>query len=112
MRWIGRSALVGTFLALTTLGGWAQGTRQHTVTGRLVFNQVGVSCERVMVELERVEMQPIETVYADSSCNFRFNQVNSGSYLVHVNVEGYAEVRQSVDLFDGRTPMGPLLIQM
>jgi len=110
MRCIRRSALLWTFLALTPLGGWAQDTRQNSISGRLILNQTGVSCERIQVELERVEMQPI--VFADSSCNFRFTQVKSGSYIVHVNVEGFAEVRQPVEFFDSRTPNSPLLIQM
>ena len=88
-----------TVITVVPLSSWAQTNRDRAITGKLMFDQ-GASCETVKVELEVSEMQPIESVYADPSCSFRFMQPVPGSYLIHVDVDGYEEVHQRVDSTD------------
>jgi tetratricopeptide (TPR) repeat protein len=68
-----------------------------------------VSCEGVKVELEVTEMQPVETVYADTTCNFRFTQPVPGNYLIHVDVDGYEEIHQRAE---GTDTEGFSIVQM
>jgi Tfp pilus assembly protein PilF len=76
-----------------------QNNRGRSISGKLLFDR-GASCERVKVELEVAEMQTVETVYADATCTFKFSQPASGSYLIHVDVDGYEEVHQRVESTD------------
>src|SRR5437879_6331028 len=99
MRWMLRTICMWTVMTVVPLSTWAQTNRDRTITGKLMFDQ-GASCDAVKVELEVSEMQPIESVYADPSCNFRFMQPVPGSYLIHVNVDGYEEIRQRVENTD------------
>ena len=89
----------------------AQTSRDGAINGRLLFDG-SVSCDRVVVELERVENQAIDVTYADMGCGFRFNRVNKGNYFIHVKVEGYSEVRQSIDVGEGVMSAAPLVISM
>jgi tetratricopeptide (TPR) repeat protein len=75
---------------------WAQTNRDRTISGKLIFD-TGATCERVRVELEVAEMQPIETVYADPTCTFKFLQPGNGNYLIHIDVDGYEEIHQRVE---------------
>src|SRR3989442_597537 len=97
MRWILRSVLTWVAVTIVPLSLFAQGNHERTITGKLLFDQSGISCETVKVDLEIAEMQSIETVFADPACNFRFKSVGNGSYLIHVDVDGYEEVHQRLD---------------
>jgi len=99
---------IASLMTIVPFSGWAQNPRDHAITGKLMFDQ-GVSCENVKVELEVAEMQPIESVYADPMCTFRFVQPMQGAYLVHVDVDGYQEIHQRVDSTDAE---GYAVIQM
>jgi Tfp pilus assembly protein PilF len=98
MRWI-RTLSMWALMTIVPLSTWAQGNRDRTISGKLMFDQ-GVSCDRVKVELEVAEMQPVETVYADATCSFRFVQPASGHYMIHVDVDGYEEVHQRIENTD------------
>jgi len=45
-------------------------------------------------------------------CGFRFNRVSKGNYFIHVKLEGYAEVRQAIDVGEGVMSGAPLVITM
>ena len=66
----------------------------------------------MVVELERVENQAIDITYADMGCGFRFSRVTKGNYFIHVKLEGYSEVRQSIDVGEGVMSGAPLVISM
>src|ERR1051326_1576370 len=112
MRWMMRSLLSYLVLSVVPMSLWAQGAEIREVTGRLVFDRGSANCDLVPVELEIVEMQPIEVTYADSTCNFRFSKVSTGSYTIHVNIDGYEEVRSEVEVASHSGVMGMTLIQM
>lgn len=44
-------------------------------------------------------MQLITTTYTDGAGNFEFRNIQSGQYWVVVNLEGYEEVRQQVEVY-------------
>src|SRR5262245_14598146 len=101
MRWIMRSVISWLVVSVVPMTTWAQSPqREQSVSGRLNFSQTGASCDRIMVELEVIENQPVESIYADSNCSFKFTHVPRGVYYIHVNVDGFDEVRQRVDVSD------------
>jgi thioredoxin-like negative regulator of GroEL len=98
------SWLVMSVVPMTT---WAQQRpseqnvpHEQNVSGRLSFADAGANCGRIMVELEVIEMQPVESVYLDANCGFKFTHISKGSYFIHVDIDGYDEVRQRVDVSD------------
>jgi len=91
-------------IAIPTTAGLAQSSRDHTISGKLLFDQQ-IACERVRVDLEATENQPVETTYADPACNFRFLHATSQTYVIHVDVDGYEEVRQRIVGIEGVSNM-------
>ena len=94
---------VRIFLALIltayTLSGAPQISR--TISGRLIFENVSISCGDVEVQLVTPGMQAVSTTSADSSCSFSFPSIPPGTYYVHVQVQGFKEVYQRLDLVNG-----------
>src|SRR5437588_12569404 len=113
MRWIMRSVLSWIVITVVpmSIGAQTPKDRDACISGRLIFEQGNVSCERVLVELEVIEMQAIDAAYADSSCAFRFLQVSPGSYYFHIDVDGYVEIRQRVEVSES-IATGNNIIQM
>ncbi len=110
MRWMMQSALMLILITVVPLSVPAQ-HRDHSLSGRLVFNG-NASCERVQVELEVSEMQVVDSTYSDPACAFKFTSVAVGSYLIHVDIDGYQEIHQSVEIFDGSGAFGTSIVQM
>ena len=108
---LNRLLIVVSFLSLLPMVVSAQTSRDGAINGRLLFDGAA-SCDRVLVELERVENQAIDFTYADMGCGFRFNRVTKGNYFIHVKLEGYSEVRQSIDVGEGVMSGAPLVISM
>jgi len=101
MRWILRSVFSWLVITVVPMTTWAQQfPREQSVSGRLNFSQVGGNCDHIMIELEAIENQPVESVYVDSNCSFKFTHVPRGTYFVHVDVAGFEEVRQRIDVSD------------
>src|SRR5438105_15004663 len=100
MRWMMRSVAMWIVLTVVPMSSWAQMTSEHSISGRLVFDRGGVTCERVAVELEVSEMQPVDTVLADPSCTYKFPQVTAGLSFLHVDNEGYEAIRQRIEVSD------------
>jgi Flp pilus assembly protein TadD len=112
MRWITQSTLLSMVLTLLPPAAHAQLSRDQDVTGRVTFGDAGFNCERVMIQLEVMEMQPVDSTYLDTSCGFRFTHVSPGSYFLHINVEGYEEVHQPVHVSDSGASSIPSQISM
>jgi Tfp pilus assembly protein PilF len=110
MNWMMRSVLLLAFVSLA-LESQAQSIRYHIVSGRLMFDHISPSCDRVKVELEVVEMQAIDTAFVDSNCGFRFHRVATGFYILHVNIDGFEEVRLPIEVSNSGLP-GSLFVQM
>src|SRR5437899_2019061 len=98
MSWMLRSLVLCLVLSVVPTSLLAQATESREVTGRLIFDRGAANCDLVPVELEIVEMQPVEMTYTDSACNFKFTRVPAGSYIIHVNIDGYEEVRCEADI--------------
>ena len=111
MYWPNRLFIVLSIASVLPIGAAAQASRDGAINGRLVFGG-SVSCDRVVVELERVENQPIDYTFADMGCGFRFDRVTKGNYFIHVKIDGYSDVRQAVDVGEGGMSAAPLIITM
>src|SRR5262245_36639027 len=111
MYWLNRLLIALSFLSVLPMVASAQTSRDGAINGRLLLDG-SVSCDRVVVELERMENQAIDFTYADMGCGFRFNRVTKGNYFIHVKVEGYSEVRQAIDVGEGIMSAAPLVINM
>ena len=110
MRWMVRTIFMWALMTIVPLSTWAQAGHDHNISGRLIFT-TGATCDRVKVELEVSEMQPIQTVYADPMCTFKFLMPGNGTYLVHVDIDGYEEIHQRVESSNTDTD-GYAVIQM
>src|SRR5579871_2545428 len=110
MRWMVRTIFMWAFMSIVPLSTWAQTSHDHGISGRLLFDS-GTTCEHVKVELEVSEMQPVQTVYADPMCSFKFLMPGNGNYLIHVDVDGYEEIHQRVETSSTDTD-GYAVIQM
>jgi tetratricopeptide (TPR) repeat protein len=111
MYWLSRLLILLTISSALPIVASAQTSRDGAISGRLLFDGA-VSCDRVVVELERVENQAIDFTLADMGCGFRFDRIAKGNYFVHVKVDGYSDVRQAVDVADGGLSAAPLIITM
>ncbi len=110
MRWMMRSLLSWIVLTIVPLGALAQ-TREQTVSGKLMLPAGNMNCSTIIVELELTELQPIDVTYTDASCTFRFNKVAPGSYMIHVNVDGFEELHHTIEVNFGGV-MGSTLLQL
>jgi tetratricopeptide (TPR) repeat protein len=111
MRWMLRPVLTWLILTVVPIGGWCQIPEGREISGRLIFEN-NPDCELVPVELEMVAMQPVATAHTDTSCNFKFSRVQPGSYMIHVNIDGYQEVRMDVEYAARFGVLGAALIPM
>ena len=71
------------------------------LNGKLVFETAGVSCNPCRVTLMTTMGQPIGMTFTDSAGNFTFENVQAGTYTVHVEIEGYERVDQDVTFLEG-----------
>jgi Tfp pilus assembly protein PilF len=69
-------------------------------SGRLVFETAGVSCNPCRVTLMRPTGQPVEMTVTDTAGNFTFNNVEPGSYTLHIEIDGFEKVDQDFDFID------------
>ena len=73
----------------------------RALNGKLVFETAGVSCNPCRVTLMTTMGQPIGMTFTDSAGNFTFENVQAGTYTVHVEIEGYERVDQDVTFLEG-----------
>jgi Flp pilus assembly protein TadD len=111
MRWMMRAALMSILCTVVPMNVRAQGGIDHSVSGRLLVGG-GVSCDRLLLELQIQGMQTVETTYSDPTCTFKFGSVPAGLYTIHIDADGYDEVSQVVELFEGAGALGITNIQL
>src|ERR1051326_6461951 len=93
MRVLKASALVSLFAV--------QLLAADTLSGRLVFQNGEYICDqRCVVTLLASGVRPVQTVMADLSGHFTFNNVARGSYTIRVEIDGFEPVTQTIDGFD------------
>src|SRR6185369_16080051 len=78
---------------------WAAGP-DNSISGRLIFENGGFSCERCLVSLLASGVRPFGSAFADLDGHFTFNNVPRGSYVLRVEIEGFESVDQPIDAFD------------
>jgi tetratricopeptide (TPR) repeat protein len=75
----------------------AAALEENQLSGRLVFERSS-PCDRCPVSLT-IGAQTVAMTYADSAGNFSFENVAPGNYNIHVEVPGYEQVDQHVDVY-------------
>ena len=75
----------------------AAAPEQNQLSGRLIFAR-SFPCERCPVNL-LLGVQPVATAYVDGAGNFNFGSVQQGTYIIHVELPGYEQVDQQVEVF-------------
>jgi Flp pilus assembly protein TadD len=73
----------------------------RALSGKLVFETAGVSCNPCQVTLISPSGQPIGMTFTDSSGNFSFENVQPGSYTIHIEIDGFEKIDQDVNFTDG-----------
>jgi tetratricopeptide (TPR) repeat protein len=71
------------------------------ISGRLIYDNGEFSCDRCVVNLLMSGVRPIASTYADLSGRFSFRSVPRGTYTVHIQIEGFEEVRQEIEIGNG-----------
>lgn len=103
MRFLTVSILL-SILTLFLMSNPAQAAeRDQTVSGRLIFENGEFACDRCVVTLLANGVRPMGTTYADISGHFMFSNVPRGQYSVHVEIDGFEEVNQSLDAESGES---------
>lgn len=103
MRFLTASILL-SILALFLLSNPVQAAeRDQTVSGRLIFENGEFACDRCVVTLLANGVRPIGSTYADISGHFVFSNVPRGQYAVHIEIDGFEDVNQSVDAEGGES---------
>jgi tetratricopeptide (TPR) repeat protein len=89
------------FLLILSVSSWvgAATAADIAIAGRLMFENGDLGPESTIVTL----MQGGATIassYTDGAGYFTFRNIRPGSYVIHVEIDGFEEVNQPVDLFD------------
>jgi tetratricopeptide (TPR) repeat protein len=71
----------------------------YNIHGKVVLSNSGDADQRIEVNLEKSELQVIQTTYTDAGGNFGFTNLAAGAYYVSVRLEGYEPVHQLVEAF-------------
>lgn len=72
----------------------------HSISGRLIFENAEFSCDRCSATLLASGGRPMSTVYVDTSGHFTFSNVPRGSYTIYAEIEGFEDVNQPVENAD------------
>src|SRR5215510_5837544 len=67
-----------------------------TISGRLLFDNAGFSCDRCTITL-LAGMRPVATTFVDLSGYFTFNNIPRGSLTIHAEIDGFETVNYQVE---------------
>lgn len=76
-----------------------QRQEDFAIRGKVIEATPHGNDQRIEVRLEKSGMQLVTTTYTDGAGNFEFRNIQSGQYWVVVNLEGYEEIRQNVEVY-------------
>lgn len=76
-----------------------QRTEDLAIRGKVILGTAQGTDQRIEVRLEKSGMQLVAQSYTDGAGSFEFRNLTAGGYWVVVNLEGYEEVRQQVEVF-------------
>jgi Tfp pilus assembly protein PilF len=71
------------------------------LSGKLIFEAAGVSCNPCRVTLLASSGQPMGMAFADSAGNFTFENIQPGAYMVQVELEGFEKIEQDINVAEG-----------
>jgi Tfp pilus assembly protein PilF len=101
MQCVKASAAVAVFVGLMLTVTSTQAAPARSVKGQLVFETPGVSCNPCRVSLTRGAGQPVGMTITDSAGNFTFDNIEPGSYMLHIEIDGFEKIDQEFDFIDG-----------
>ena len=85
-------------LAFSLTASFAQAAqRDQSLSGRLMFENGGFTCDRCVVSLLANGIRPVGTTIADLSGHFSFPNVPRGYYTIRVEIDGFEDVNQTVE---------------
>lgn len=70
-----------------------------SIRGKIIFGTPHGPDQRIEVRLEKSGMQVVSTGYSDGVGNFEFRNLQPGTYWISINLEGFEEVRQQVEVY-------------
>jgi Flp pilus assembly protein TadD len=72
---------------------------EYTINGRLIFGNTSAPDDRIEVRLMgNSSAQVLQTAYSDSGGNFEFRGLQSGAYVIAIDVPDYEEIREPVQV--------------
>jgi len=100
MQFVKASAAVAVFVGLILTIASTQAAPARAVRGQLVFETPGISCNPCRVSLMRGTGQPVGMTITDSAGNFTFDNIEPGSYMLHIEIDGFEKIDQEFDFVD------------
>lgn len=101
MRFSRTSVIVSLFLLLSLKSNLAHATGDPSISGRLIFENVGFTCDqRCTVTLLESGARPVQMVFADFGGHFTFNNVARGLYSIRVDIDGFESVNHPLEQRD------------
>jgi tetratricopeptide (TPR) repeat protein len=112
----GLPAVVLVLLLMPSLAAGQNSSSQRapggfTLHGKLIFSAPHPPEDRIAVNLER-SMQRVATAYTDGVADFEFRNLPAGSYTVVVQLEGYEDVRQNIEVYNSAGRVATVSIMM
>jgi Tfp pilus assembly protein PilF len=98
------AAVAVAFVGLMLTAASTHAAPARALRAQLVFETPGVSCNPCRVSLMRQSGQPIGMTFTDSAGNFTFENVEPGTYVIHVEIDGFQNIDQEFDFSDGFAP--------
>jgi len=74
---------------------------EQTISGTLMSQAGPFQCDQCLVSLLANGVRPVSTTYLDLGGHFTFRGVAPGSYTIHMEIGGFEDVNQPVDVRDG-----------
>src|SRR5438105_7906319 len=77
---------------------------EQTISGSLISENGGLSCDRCLISLLANGIRPVATAFLDLGGHFTFRGVPRGSYTIHAEIDGFEDVNQPVEAHEGLEP--------
>ncbi len=71
---------------------------EQTISGTLLSEGGDLGCDHCLITLLASGGRPVATAYSDTSGHFAFQGVPAGSYIIHLEIEGFEEINQPIDV--------------
>jgi tetratricopeptide (TPR) repeat protein len=103
MRFPRPSVILAASVLLLISSNLLQAVPEHSISGRLVFENFDFACnDGCVVTLLVLGSRPVQTTMADFSGRFTFHGVTPGLYTIRVEINGIEMVNQPLDARDNR----------